>query len=292
MTINLSTLPLPQAIEELDYEAIVARQKQTFQNLWEAVRLANPDAGLPEYDVQMLETDPAMIIIQENSYRELLERARINSAVRSNLLAYSVGGDLVNLAADHGVAKLPGEQDEALRERIVLADQGRSTAGPEEWYKLHVREVDADIRDVAVYRPGTGPELEIAILTTSGGGTPGAPLLAAVLAAVSAGDVRSMNDVVSVISAVKSTVNVSAGVWLLPDTPMAVFDGLEAGLRASAASEGGIGFDLNTSWITARLMPAGVAKVDLTSPATDVVKDKFSAAVLGTITLTYMGRRR
>jgi phage-related baseplate assembly protein len=73
--VDLSTLPTPQVIEELDYEAIVARQKQTFQDLWEAVRLANPDLGLPDYDVEMLETDPAMIIIQENAYREMLERS-------------------------------------------------------------------------------------------------------------------------------------------------------------------------------------------------------------------------
>jgi len=290
--VDLSTLPTPQVIEELDYEAIVARQKQTFQDLWGAVRLANPDAGLPAYDVQMLETDPAMIIIQENAYREMLERARINDAARANLLGYATGNDLDNLAADHGVTRLTGESDKALRERIVLADQGRSTAGPEEWYKFHARSVDADVRDVAVYRPGTGPEIEVAILTTSNGGTPGAPLLASVLAALSVPDVRSVNDVISVVPAVKTIVNVTASIWLLPEAPMSVFDGLEQTLRDALDNEGGIGFDVNTSWIISRLMAAGAAKVTLTAPAADVVMDKFSAAAFGTVNLTYMGRLR
>lgn len=290
--VDLSTLPTPQVIEEIDYEAIVTRQKEQFQTLWEAVRIANPDLDLPDYDVTMLETDPVMIVIQANAYRELLERARINNAARANLLGYATGADLDAIAADHGVTRITGETDAALRERIVLADQGRSTAGPEEWYEFHARSVDADIRDVAVYRPGTGPEIEIALLTTSGGGIPGAPLLASVLAAVSAAGVRSINDVISVIAAVKTTVNVAAEIWLLPDTPMSVFDALDEGLTAALAAEGGIGFDINKSWLVSKLSAAGVSKVNLTAPASDVVMDDFSAAAFGTISLTFMGRSR
>ncbi|MBY3434821.1 baseplate assembly protein [Rhizobium laguerreae] len=290
--VDLSTLPTPQVIEEIDYEALVARQKETFQTLWEAVRIANPDMDLPQYDVALLRTDPVMIIIEANAYREMLERVRINNAARANLLGKATGADLDNIAADHGVTRLTGESDDALRERVVLADQGRSTAGPEEWYEFHARSVDVDIRDAKVYRPGSGPEIEIAILTTSGGGTPGAPLLAAITAAVTDPAVRSINDVLTVVAAVKTTVNVAAQVWLLPDTPMSVFDGLSAGLTAALASEGGIGFDVNRAWITARLMPAGVSKVVLTTPSTDVVMDEFSAAAFGTISLTFMGRSR
>lgn len=290
--VDLSTLPTPQVIEALDYDALVTRQKETFQTLWEAVRIANPDLELPQYDVAMLESDPIMILIQANAYRELGERARINDAARSNLLGYATGADLDAVAADHGVTRLVGESDIALRERVVLADQGRSTAGPEEWYEFHARSVDADIRDVAVYHTGTGPEIEVAVLTASGGGVPGAELLAAVTAKVTAPDVRSINDIVSVVPAVKTTVDVAAEVWLLPDAPMSVFDGLSAGLTAAHEAESGIGFDVNRSWLIARLAPNGVSKVSLTAPASDVVMDGFSAAALGTISLTYMGRSR
>lgn len=290
--VDLSALPTPQVIEEVNYETLLARQVDTFQTLWEAVRIANPDLDLPQYDVAILETDPVKIILDANAYREVLERVRINNAARANLLGYATGADLDNVAADHGVTRLTGESDTALRERIVLADQGRSTSGPEEWYEFHARSVDADIKDAKVYRPGSGPEIEIAILTTSGGGTPGAPLLAEITAAVTDPAVRSINDVVTVVPAVKTIVNVAAQVWLLPETPMSVFDGLSASLTAALASEGGIGFDVNRAWLTARLMPAGVSKVVLTTPAADVVMDEFSAAAFGTINLTFMGRSR
>lgn len=290
--VDLSTLPTPAVIEELDYEALVTRQKETFQTLWEAVRIANPEMDLPQYDVAMLRTDPVMIVIETNAYRELNERARINDAARANILGYATDSDLDHVAADHGVTRLAGESDKALEERIVLADQGRSTAGPEEWYEFHARSVDADIRDVKVYRPGTGPELEVAVLTTSNGGVPTGPLLTEIAEAITNPVVRSINDIITVVPAVKTTVNVTAEVWLLPDAPMAVFDGLSAGLTAALANEGGIGFDVNKSWLTARLSPSGVAKVNLTVPAADVVMDGFSAASLGTISLTFMGRSR
>lgn len=288
--VDLSTLPAPAVIEELDYEAIVARQKAKFQELWEAVRVSHPD--LPEYDVTMLETDPAMIVIEAESYRELLLRARVNAAARSNLLAFSTGTDLEHLAADHGVTKLVDETDASLRSRIVLADQGNSAAGPEEWYEFHARSASIEVADVKVYKIVPGPEIEVAVLSTAEGGVPSSELLATVRAVVTSPSVRSINDIVNVASATKTVVNVAADVWLLPEAPVAVFDALEALLRTALTTEGGIGRDINRSWITAKLMAAGVAKVDVISPADDVIMDFHSAATFGTVVLTYRGRMR
>lgn len=290
--VDLSLLPRPQIVEDLDYEAIVARKIATFKQLWAAVRTSNPSLNLPDYDVEVLETDPVKVVIEADAYDELLLRARVNGAARANLLAYSTGTDLDNLAADHGVTRLTGETDTALRERIVLADQGQSCAGPEEWYKFHARTVSSDIRDVSVYRPGTGPEVEIAILTISNGGVPTQALLDQVYAHLNQNGIRGFNDVLSVVAAVRQTVNVVADIWLLPNTPPAIFDGLESGLRAALAAEGGIGFDLNASWIIAKLAVAGVAKVNLVSPSSDVVMSDFAAATFGTITLQNKGVSR
>lgn len=288
--VDLSLLPAPAVIEELDFEAIVARQKAKFQELWEAVRVTYPD--LPAYDVAMLETDPAIILIEAESYREMLMRARANAAARSNLLAFSTGSDLDHLAADHGVTRLLNETDTALRSRIVLADQGRSAAGPEEWYKFHARSASIEVADVAVYKTGTGPGIEVAVLSTAEGGVPSSDLLTAVREVVTSPSIRSINDIVSVISATKTTINVAADVWLLPDAPASTFDALEAILRAALTSEGGIGFDVNRSWLMAKMMVAGVSKVDITSPAADVIMDDHAAATFGTIGLTYRGRMR
>ena len=289
--IDLASLPTPEVIETLDYEAIVSRQKATFQSLWEAVRASNPDLGLPEYDVSMLQTDPVMVVLQAESYREMLLRARVNDAARSNLLNYSTGNDLVNLAGDHGVTPLDGETEDQVKQRIVVHDQGSSAAGPEEWYAYHARSVSASVREVAVYRSGTGPEIEIAITSTDPGGVPSGALLAAVSAAVNSEDIRGLNDIVTVVSGVTVTQSVEADVWLLPDTPIAVFDGLSAVVLAAWTAEAGIGFDLNPSWLYAKLSPAGVAKVNLLSPIAPVVADEKSAIAID-LKLNFKGRTR
>lgn len=288
--VDLSTLPSPAVIQELSFEAIVDRQKAKFQELWEAVRIGNPDLDLPAYDVSMLETDPVVVLIEAESYREMLLRARANDVARSNLLSFSTGTDLDHLAADHGVTRLTGETDLALRQRIVLADQGNSAAGSEEWYEFHARSASVEVADVEVYRKGSGPEIELAVLSTAADGVASEDLLLAVRTAVTSPSVRVVNDVVTVVAATRVFVDVTADIWLLPQTPMAVFEGLEADLRAALTSEGGIGFDVNEAWIKAKLMRTGVANVALT--ISDVVVANNIAATFGTITLNYKGRMR
>lgn len=219
-------------------------------------------------------------------------RAAFNDVLRSNLLAFAAGTDLDHVAADHGVTRLVGEADSALRSRVVLADQGNSAAGPEEWYEFHARSASVEVADVAVYKTGSGPEIEVAVLSTAAGGIPSSELLAAVRAVVTSPSVSSINDIVTVVAATKTVVNVTADVWLLPGTPLSVFDGLEAILRAALTAEGGIGRDINRSWLQARLMVPGVANVEVASPTTDVIMDDHAAATFGAIMLTYRGRSR
>lgn len=288
--VDLASLPAPQVIEELDFEAILARQKATFQQLWDAVRVSYPE--LPPYDVSMLETDPAIIVLQSTSYRELMTRARVNEAARANLLKYSQGSDLVHLAADHGVTKMEGESDDALKSRIVLADQASSAAGSEEWYAYHARSASIEVADAKVYRVGSGPELELAILSSVESGVASDELLLTVRNVVTSPSVRVVNDKITVVSAVKALVGVTADIWLLPETPIEVYEGLEDGLKAALASEGGIGFDLNHSWLTAKLMRPGVARVAIMAPTADVIADDRAAIGLGNIILNYRGRQR
>lgn len=283
--IDLKSLPAPAMIATVDAEAIIARMAAGF------IAWAQDEHGVDVTGIISLEGEPLAVQMEFYASQEAQMRAAFNDVLKSNLLAFAAGTDLEHLAADHGVTKMDGETDEALRSRVVLADQGNSAAGPEEWYEFHARSVSAEVADVAVYRTGAGPELEIAVLSTAEGGVPSAELLALVNAAVTSPSVRSMNDIVSVVSATKITVDLAADIWLLPDAPTAVFDRLEQGLRDALDAEGGIGFDVNRSWIEARLMVAGVAKVALSMHG-DVDVDDRTAARFGTITLTYRGRLR
>lgn len=284
--VDLSALPPPQMIQQIDAEAIIAQMAGTF------VQWALTEHGVDVSGIIALEGEPIAVQQQFYAYQTAQLRSAFNDVLKSNLLSFASGADLDHLAADHGVVRLVGEADAALRERIVLEDQGSSSAGPEEWYEAHARRVSTDVRDVAVYRTGAGPEIAVAVLSVSNGGVPSPALLSAVLQKVSAPTIRSVNDIVSVIAATSTVVNVTADIWLLPDAPMEVFQGLEQRLRDANAEEGGIGFDVNRNWLLAKLTAPGVSKVILNTPTTDIVVSDFSAAAFGTIALSFKGRSR
>lgn len=135
--IDLSRLPLPAVIEPLDFEALYSGFLGRFIAYWEAARADNPI--LPAFDVQMLESDPAAVTGQAWSYLRLLDRARVNDAVKALLAPYSTGSNLDNLVAKQNIARLvvvpatdstPAvmEGDVALLRRYLLSFE-RASAG-------------------------------------------------------------------------------------------------------------------------------------------------------------------
>ncbi|MDB0554564.1 baseplate assembly protein, partial [Ralstonia solanacearum] len=92
-----------------------------------------------------LESEPVTKLLQENAYRELVWRQRVNDAARAVMLAFAEGDDLEQLAANFDVQRLtitpaddstvpptPAvmEGDDSLRERAQEAFEGLSVAGP------------------------------------------------------------------------------------------------------------------------------------------------------------------
>ncbi|ABS14215.1 baseplate J/gp47 family protein [Brucella anthropi] len=288
MAMDLTALPPPDVIEELDYEEILRQQIQNFQQYWAVARQKNP--ALPDYDVQILETDPVMIVLQASAYREFLLRARVNDAARANLVSFALGGDLDQLAAFYDVVRLEGETDEALRSRVVLAIQARSPAGGAYWYAAAAKRADVRIRDVAVYREEFWPIIHIAILSQLNGGIPDEEMLGAVRAIVTSDEVRPLNDTVIVEAAVSTGTDIEANIWLLPSAPNTVMDTLEPALRKAWNAETGIGFDLIPSWIEARLHLSGVQRVQVVKPAQAVIVPPGTAIALGDIKLNFKGR--
>ena len=74
--IDLSKLPAPDVIETLDFETLLTDYINDFI------------ARNPNY-ATLLESDPAIILMQVVAYREMLLRARINEAAKANMLAYA-----------------------------------------------------------------------------------------------------------------------------------------------------------------------------------------------------------
>ena len=185
--IDLSKLPAPDVIEKLDYEVLLTDYINDFK------------ARNPNY-ATLLESDPAIILMQVIAYREMLLRNRINEAAKANMLAYAVGGDLDNLAAFYGVERLENEIDDRLRIRTQLALEGFSTAGPKGSYIFHSLSASNEIKSVSVKSPNPG-EVLVTILSNIADGTVSNDLISIVSAKLNEDAIRPLTDLVLVQAA-------------------------------------------------------------------------------------------
>ena len=97
--IDLSQLPAPQIVEVPDFEALLAERKAAFVALYP---VDEQDAVRRTLE---LESEPITKQLQENTYREILLRQRINEAAQAVMVAYAMGGDLDQLAAINNVQR-------------------------------------------------------------------------------------------------------------------------------------------------------------------------------------------
>jgi phage-related baseplate assembly protein len=151
VTFSISNLPEPELVEALNYEAI-------FRELVEDFRARHPGY------TALLESDPAIKLLQVFAYRELVLRQRVNDAFKATLLAFARGGDLDNLAAFYGVLRGSSEGDSELRDRTIERIKGSSTAGGAAWYRFQTLTADPRVADVLVSSPEAG-EVRIAVLS-------------------------------------------------------------------------------------------------------------------------------
>ncbi|MFN7596118.1 MAG: baseplate J/gp47 family protein [Cereibacter sp.] len=287
--IDLSLLPVPDVVETLDYEVILAAMKADL-----AARA--PDLAA----VLALESEPLVKLLEVAAYREVLIRARVNDAAQAVTLARATGTDLDNLAALFGVARLvinPGdplavppvaatlESDADLRRRAQLALEGFSTAGPEGAYVFHALSADGDVLDVSATSPSPGDVL-VTVLSRTGSGAAGAPLLAAVQAALNADDVRPLCDNVVVQSAAIVSYAITATLYFYPGPDSAVvMAAAQAAATAYAAAQHRIGRDVTISGLHAALHQPGVQRVVLTSPSAALTIGSAQASWCTAITL-------
>lgn len=272
--LDLSLLPAPGVLEQLDYEAIRLSM------------LADLRARDPVFDA-LVESDPAMKILRLAAYREFLLRGHINDVARGMMLAFATGGNLDHLGANKGVVRLvldPGdpvanppvpptyESDNDFRKRIQLSPEGYTTAGSEGSYIFHGLGADPDVKDIQAITTGPG-DVTIYVLSRTGDGTASAGLIETVQQALSADTVRPLTDNVTVQSAEISTYSVVAELVMYPGPDAEVVrQAAEDAARAYAASVHRLRFDATRSGFFAALhRPGVVQRVNLISPAADRV---------------------
>lgn len=274
--LDLDSLPPPQVVEALSFEELFQRKLETLVELDPAF-------------TALVESDPAVKLLEADAYDELILRQRVNDAARARLLAFATGADLEQLGVFYGVTRLSGETDASLKTRIREAIMGRSAAGTPAQYRFAALSVSTDVADAAVDSP-QGGVVRVSILSATGNGTPSSELLADVAEVVTSDNVRALCHAVQVVGAEIITVNVTARIWLTRTAPQAIFDGLEAALRETFMSTRGLGYNVAPSWLIAQLHAGGVQRVELLGPTTQIAIAPNQCAALGLITLTLAGR--
>lgn len=286
-TIDISQLPAPDVIEIIDYEQIFTERKA-------ALLAALPDdMREPVARVLQLESEPLTKLLQENAYREMLLRQRVNEAARACMVAYAYSADLDQLGANNNTPRLiirpadnsvipplPAvyESDADFRMRIPQAFEGMSVAGPVGAYVFHARSADGRVADASAISPEPAC-VTVSVLSREGDGTTPPELLAVVDKALNDEDVRPVADRVSVQSVEIVDYAIDATLYLFP-TPES--EPIEAAARERIAryvkEQHRIGRDIRLSAIYAALHVEGVQRVELKSPAKDIVISETQAS--------------
>ncbi|OMG69732.1 baseplate J/gp47 family protein [Burkholderia ubonensis] len=282
--IDLSQLPSPDVVETLDYETLLAERKARLVSLYPAAEQAEIAATLA------LESEPMVKLLQENAYRELVLRQRVNDAARAVMLAYAIGEDLDHLAALFGIRRLtitPAdpehniaavmESDTDLRARTQLAPQSFSVAGPEGAYVSHARNADGRVLDASAVSPAPC-EVLVTVLARDGDGTADQKLVDAVTTALQADDVRPLTDKVTVRAAeiLRYAIRARLVFFAGPDRAVALAQANKA-MKKYADDMHRLGMEVTLDGIYAAARAAGVQKVILESPLAGIPATKQQA---------------
>jgi phage-related baseplate assembly protein len=172
--IDLARASAPNALETPVHETLVDQFVDRFVDFWEEQQTLDPD--LPDYSAQQLRVDPGIIAGRAFSTLRLLDRFRVNDAIKSLLAAFAKEGDLDAFVARNNVERLlisPAtqssaavyESDENLLNRYLLSFDGRSAGSRDRYlyeghtalpvlpigglavngYRVHGRRGDVDI---------------------------------------------------------------------------------------------------------------------------------------------------
>jgi phage-related baseplate assembly protein len=291
--IDLSQLPAPDVVEQIDFETIVAEM------------IADLQARDSTFTA-LLESDPAYKVIEVAAYREVLLRQRNNDACKAIMLAFAKGNDLDQIGANYDCERLtitpeddstipptPAvmEGDDAYRARIQLSMQGYSCAGPNGAYQYFAKSASGDVLDASVTSPTPGTVL-VSGLSQTGNGTAPQSTIDAVTLALSADDVRPLCDTVLVQSAQVIQYSVQAVLTVLEgyDEPTVVANAIAA-VTAYTKARHKNGRSVTMAMINAALGVAGVENIAHQAPGitADIVISKTQAAYCTSISVVSGG---
>ena len=283
----------------------------------EALLVAAFEAHGLDWDPADLESDPIRIMIAEaGGYQDVNLHDRINKAMQELSITTDDEDALEHIGASYyGVSRLVTTDDdgeevdediEDFRDRILLAPEAFSVAGPEGAYAFHALELDgvADITDVAVYGledgatyssdvlyadaytagkratafdgratgdPVKASEVLIVVVPSVDYGEADQSLLDRVYEAVTDQDVRPVGDCVRIEAASVVDYQVEMTVYYAPGaTADPLIEKIEAALTTYTGKRRKVGVAAELLGIGGCGYVTGVESVELTSPVASV----------------------
>ncbi|WP_336022791.1 baseplate assembly protein [Acinetobacter lwoffii] len=287
-TVDFSQLPVPQLIQELDYESILNDRKEKFIALYDESEHDNWRMILSR------ESEPVTKLLEENAYLEMLYQQKCNTDARSLLLAYAEGADLDHLAlTEYGITRLlvtpadnsaipplPAvyESDERLKERCLLSFDGMNTAGSSNAYRYFTLSADGRVDGVKVYSHTDNPYLLDIIISQvdSENGEASEELVSIVQAALDPENVRPICDRPLVKSSIASNYQISARIYVGKNAEDSLLlEATNLRIQSYIKKSKKEGQSIRLSALYAALHVDGIQRVIIDSPQTDIEIDVY-----------------
>ena len=182
------------------------------------------------------------------------------------------------------------ETDDRLRERIRLAPESYSCAGPEGSYRALALAVSQDIESVVVYSPTPG--IVDVRFTLAGGELPDATMIELVRAALSDDTVRPLTDTV-LVAAPDVVPYALKGTWYLRRSDVTLLSAVTSAVEQAVEKfrvwqRSQPGRDINPTRLASLVEQAGAKRIELESPAFTPL-DKIQVARETAIELQFGG---
>lgn len=296
MSVDFNQLTPPKAVEELDFETIFNERKEALIALWPSNKQNQIRKTLER------ESEPLTKLLQENVYREVLLRSKLNAQYRAVLLAYAEGTDLDAKVADYGIQRLiispedltttpptPAvyERDEDLRYRASKAFDALSVAGPTSAYEFHSLSADGRVADAYAYSPAPAQALITILQRDSENGAATPELCQKVYDYVSGEKLRPTADRVTVqsVGIIEYQIQAILHHNNLPETDPLLEEAI-ANINTFINTPKRIGQSIYLSAIFKQLHVSGVERVELICPSADVLVTAFEASFCTGVNIT------
>lgn len=187
------------------------------------------------------------------------------------------------------------ESDAEYAERIRLAPNAFSVAGPTKAYQFHAYSVSSAIIDVGVDSPSPGVVKVYPLL--EGGTLPTAEVLDQIEAYLSSDDIRPLTDDVEALAPAAVNYAINIDFWI-NKSDLTIADSIRTAVDAAVEEyriwqQGKIGRDITPDQLICKVMAAGAARIDFAtlSPASWQELQAGQVAQCTGVTVTYNGTK-